>query len=236
MALVNELDSIDGLDPVIQKEYVKDEASGKYRLDHDQKDSIENMRRARDNEKSEHAKTKTKLQESSTKLESLSTEIEELKEKGTSPEDKRELARLQKEHAKEKDRLTKQNDGLKTSLTQVLADDRARAISSDLTDSPDILYPHLRSRFRVEIGDDGKPEVQVLDKKGEPSSMTFDELKKEFSEDKRFEKVVKGSSGAGGGGRQTSKSPSGKESGYDPKATPAEKAAWLRDNKRVRTE
>ncbi len=77
-------------------------------------------------------------------------------------------------------------------------DDVSSAVARDLSDSPDVLTPHIKSRLMVEM-EGGKAKTRIKDAEGNPSALTLDELKNEFRSNASFAAVIKGSEGSGSG-------------------------------------
>jgi seryl-tRNA synthetase len=67
----------------------------------------------------------------------------------------------------------------------------------------EIIQPHIERRLYGEIKD-GQALTKVYSEDGKVSALTIDDLAKEFSENKKFEKVMRGSSASGGGGTSES--------------------------------
>lgn len=65
--------------------------------------------------------------------------------------------------------------------------------------APRIVIPMISSRLKAEFVD-GVPVMRVLDKNGQLSAMTLDDLKKEYKTDPELAEVLVGSKGSGGGG------------------------------------
>lgn len=230
MTLKTVVDSIDGLDPAVAKEYTKGD-DGKFYLDHEDKAAIDAMRRARDNEKTEHSATKEKLRTTSTQIETLTDQIADLKAGKQSPEDKAEIKRLAKELGTLKEASTAETQRLRSDITRMTADETAKSLSKDLTDNGDLLYPHIRQRLSVKFDEAGS-QLVVLDKDGKESTQKVEDLRAEFAKDSRFANVIKGSKGSGGGGRASGGGGSGGGgAAYPNQGTTAEKAAWLKANR-----
>lgn len=232
MTLKNTLDTLDGIPADVAKEYIKGD-DGKFHLDHEDRESVSNMSRARDNEKTQHAATKGKLREAQEKAEALETQIEELRTKGMTKDTAAEVERLTKLHTKELAKVTEQATKLKSGIEKSMLESTAKTLSKDLTGSDEILAPHVQKRLSVSFDKD-VPEVIVLDPDGQPSSKTVAELRKEFSENKSFAGFIKGSQGSGGDRTSSTRVP-GKTGagGFDPNASPAERAAWHKSQGKV---
>lgn len=88
-------------------------------------------------------------------------------------------------------------------VNRLLVDNVASSVARELAvpGSDGLLLPHIQSRLRVDVRD-GKRTTVVVDAKGQPSALTLDDLKKEFSGNAAFAPVIAGSkaSGSGAGG------------------------------------
>lgn len=71
-------------------------------------------------------------------------------------------------------------------------------LASDWFKSAKLGIPHLRDRISVELDDELKPVVRVLDNDGRPSSSTLDELKNELLTDRDLAPILKITSASGG--------------------------------------
>ena len=76
----------------------------------------------------------------------------------------------------------------------------ARKLASEIFKSEfsELVMPHITSRLTTEMKD-GKAIVRVLDKAGQPSALSVDDLKKEFENDAKYAPLVVGSRADGGG-------------------------------------
>lgn len=74
----------------------------------------------------------------------------------------------------------------------------ARDVSS-LFLAPEAMIPLVRQRLKTEIKD-GVAITRVLDKNGQPSAMSLEDLKNEYKADTSLAPVLVGSQGSGGGG------------------------------------
>ena len=99
--------------------------------------------------------------------------------------------------AKREAELTALNDSMSGSLKTMLVDNVAQAMASEISVSPTLMMPHIKSRLSVEV-QDGKHITRVLDAAGKPSAATIDDLKKEFIGNEAFSAVIIGSKATGG--------------------------------------
>ncbi|WP_345198572.1 hypothetical protein [Kistimonas scapharcae] len=82
------------------------------------------------------------------------------------------------------------------SLKTMLVDNVAQAMAAEISVSPGIMMPHIKSRLSVEV-QDGRHITRVLDAEGKPSAATIDDLKKEFVSNQAFAPVIIGSKASG---------------------------------------
>jgi len=102
---------------------------------------------------------------------------------------------------------------VQTALESQMVESVAKTLAADLAgDNHAIIYPHIKSRLRMEIGEDGTPKTRVLDTTGAVSADSVDDLKNFFFTNDAFAPIVVGSkasgsgaSGKGGGGGATKK-------------------------------
>lgn len=191
--------AFDALHEELKKMY-KLSDDGKYRLQLED-DDAEPLRRAKDHEVGLRQIAERDLATAKQELATANTTIETLK--ADAGKDKNQLReQLQQEYADRERKLkedhAKETDNLKATVKKVYVDDVAFKIASDITDVPDLLIPLIEKRLQVEIID-GKPVTRVLKENGEASTMTPDELKTEYSQNKKFERIIRGSNASGGG-------------------------------------
>lgn len=236
MALKSVLDKLDGLPADVSKEYKKGE-DGKFHLDVEDFDAHpsalklkEGFKTAKDHEKNARQAAETKLKEIQTTLDTLTEERDGLL-KGAIPKgdvDKLENSYKTKLATREKE-LTGQIEGLSAQLNEMLVDNVAHSMASEISTAPKVILPHIKGRLKVEKGEDGKFVTKVLDGEGKPSASTLDDLKKEMIANKDFAAIVIGSkaSGGGAGGGQGGGGASGSKLDYS-KASPKEIAADIK--------
>lgn len=100
-----------------------------------------------------------------------------------------------------------------SAISRATVDVAAQAIASALDPDGDatVLMPHVLARLAVEeVG--GEYKAIVLDKAGQKSTATLDDLKAEFAANPKFGRVVIGSRASGG---STDGRPAGSNSGND---------------------
>lgn len=85
------------------------------------------------------------------------------------------------------------------SLRKLLVQNKAQELAGRLATDPELLLPFIERRLDANFGDNGEPSTLVLDTDGKPSALSLVELEKEVLADKRFSRILKGSSASGGG-------------------------------------
>lgn len=192
-------DNLEGLSDELKSLYTQ-KADGKFHLSLED-DDAEPLRRAKDHEVGLRQIAERDLATRTAELASAQGVINQLqtdagKDKSTLRE------QLQAEYAAKETKLkedhAKETEALTATVKKVYVDDVAFKIANDITDVPDLLLPLIEKRLQVEIID-GKPVTRVLAEDGGASTMTPDELKTEYSQNKKFERIIKGSSASGGG-------------------------------------
>lgn len=98
-------------------------------------------------------------------------------------------------------------------------------------DKADVLLPHIQARLQADLtGTD--PVTRVLDKDGKLSAMTFDQLEKEFVDNKNFSTIIiasKASGGATSGGERTRPAAVPKDKKFG-ELSPTERQTWAKDD------
>lgn len=171
------------------------------------------LKRAKDYEKNNAVKAKNRIKELETEVGDLQNQLTELQ---TNTPDKKALdASWQQKYDKLLKEKTDAESNLTTEINRILVDDQALSLAKDLSDTPEVLLPHIKSRLSTEL-EGGKAKLRIKDAEGNPSALTVDELKTEFSSNKNFANVLRGSEGSGsgaqggqgkGGGKQTPAKP-----------------------------
>lgn len=210
------------------------EVDGEFVLDVEGDEDTGALKRAKEHEKLRRKEAEQKARELQEQIDELNESLEEIKEsggkkkEGDDPLDKKWQAKLQKRESE----LNGQIEKLQTEIQRITVDTLAENMAKELSDSPNLLVPHIKSRLTMEMVD-GKATVKVKDPDGELSASTLDELKAEFESSEDFASVIRGSQGSGsgasggkGGGGE------GKPSKPDfTKASPKEIADYLKANK-----
>lgn len=81
-----------------------------------------------------------------------------------------------------------------------LIDNEVNRMANEISTSPTLISPHIRSRLDVDLTGD-EPKLIVLDDKGQRSALTIDELQKSFIDNKDFGAIIKVTSANGGANR-----------------------------------
>lgn len=184
-------------------------------LDAEPDDDVSELLRARDREKADAAEAKRLLAElQAEKDERLRLERDGLLDDATKSKD---IDKLQKIWTEERDQREAAHTAKLTQrekqLQKLLVDDRAEAISKELSPNAwEVLLPHIKMRLAADLDSDS-PAVKVLTIDGQPSTLNVEELKKEFLSKPAFASILggvnsSGSGATGNGGGGASKKPS----------------------------
>lgn len=184
--------------------YVKDEASGKYKLDVDPADvpDVEGLRRKNQELLDEKKEEKRKREEAERERAKKDGDIESLEKSWqTRLETETGALRTEKDAAQRQlERLT-----VGRAATEIAAE---LAVVTNGVSSAKALLPHVERRLSMETTAEGEIKVRVLDASGKPSAMTIEQLKDEFKNDPVFAPLIQATK-AGGGGGDGNKSKSG---------------------------
>lgn len=232
MALKAIIESLDGLPADVAKEY-KEGDDGKFHLDIDGLEDhpgVGALKRAKDHEKQGRHKAQGKVAELEGQIQELQNKLEDLGDTGKADEQTR--TKLQRQIDTLTKQLTDETGALNGEINTLLVDNVALAIAQDLSDTPDLLIPHIKARLIAEKDESGKRVTKVKGADGEVSAATIDEFKKELSGRKEWAAVLRGSKGTGSGapGSGQGGGGSGKKLDYS-KASPAEIAADIKSRK-----
>lgn len=191
----------------LQSLYKKSGDSYVLELEDDEEDRF----RAKHGEAEKHRKAaEEKANELSTQMKELQTKLEELERGGHKKTG--DVEALEKSYQKKMDDLKseheKQLNGVQNHLQEILVNGVANQIAAELSESPEVLLPHIRSRLAADLEGE-KPSTKVLDKDGKPSASTLDELKSEFINNQAFAGVIMASKGSGSGANRNNKGGSG---------------------------
>lgn len=230
MALKAILDSLEGLPADVAKEY-KENDDGKFVLDVEGLEDTGALKRAKDHEKKRRQAAEGKTAELESKLADLEEQLAALDDPGKNKVDDKQRVKLEQRIKELEGQLTTKEQSLLGEINRLTSEATATKLAADLTDSPNLLLPHIRSRLVTEI-EDGKAVVKVRDADGDVGSMTIEDLRKEFTSNKEYAPILRGSQGSGsgapgGGGKGGGQ---GKPLDYS-KATPAEVVADIKAKK-----
>jgi hypothetical protein len=174
----------------IQAEYVEDGDS--YKLDVEGLEDTGALRRAKDRESQGRKDAEAALREAQEELERIN---------GDDARKKGDIATLEKSWQKKLDDQKADYEGkvakLTSHTTKSLVDNVALSVATKISNSPQLLIPHIRARLQANFDGD-EPVTVVLGKDGKPSTMTVDELSAEFVANKDFSAIIVGSKASGG--------------------------------------
>lgn len=244
MALKAKLEKVEGLPADVAKEYKKVNEGGKevyvldvegaYLADEPIEQVREKLTTAKNHEKEARQRVEAELKEFKTTRDTLEKELNDLRKGAIPKADAEALEKSYKEQlARREKELLGEIQGLNKSIESFAIDAKVTEIANAISDSPDLLIPHIRGRLKLEKGADGTFTTRILDREGKPTALGISELQKEVSEDPKFKPIIRGSK-ASGGGASGGKSGSGASGDYDPtkfnpgKATPQEWARHLK--------
>lgn len=198
--IVAALSEVTGIPADVVATLYEQKTDGKFHLTIED-DDAEPLRRAKDHEVGLRQIAERDLATRTTELETANATIAQLNtDAGKDKQTLRES--LQAEYADKEKKLVekhaKEKEALEGTVKKVYVNDVAHRIATELTDVPDLLLPLLERRLQVEIVD-GQPVTRVLAADGKPSTMTPDELKAEYFQDKKFERIIRGNNASGGG-------------------------------------
>jgi len=170
----------------LKSEYV--EKNGDYILDLEDDGALE---RAKEHEKELRKAAEAKAKELENKLAELSDagarsrgDIEALDKSWGE-----KLAAREKELT---EKLSKRDSHLKGTLVDAVA----QQIASKISTAPSLLMPHIKSRLVADLDGD-TPSTKVLDKNGQLSALTIEELQNEFVTNPDFGAIIIGSKASG---------------------------------------
>jgi hypothetical protein len=243
MALNYRIESIEGMPADVAREYKEIEDNGKkvFVLDLEgayvSDEPVDALKRAKDHEKSARQSVEKKLKDIELARERLQEEINEMR-KGNIP--KGDVEALERSWKEKNEKLvteyTAQISARDKTLQSLLVDSVATRMAGEISISPDLILPHVKSRLTTELVD-GQFVTRVLDKEGKPSALSIDELQKDITADKRFAPIIKGSKASGGGASGASSGSSASppvpvDKKFDwNKSSPAQIAAQLKARK-----
>lgn len=197
MALKAIIENLDEVQKEFQGLYVKDETSGVFKLDLEQDPNagkeLNDLRQERERLKAQA----DRLLEEKKKEQEKTRQAEE--ERARRDKDVESLERTWKErHQKEITEAQQRQNVLLGALESQMVNGVALRIATEISDSPDLILPHVQSRLRAsEI--DGRWVTRVVDVAGNATAMSVEELTEQIKSEKRFAPLVRGTKAAGGG-------------------------------------
>lgn len=226
MALKSIIDksTYNGLSDELKKEYKAD--GDDYVLDITELDKHPQagaLKRAKDRVSQERDELKTEFNEfkkqQETARKQYEADLRALREgKGDNADDIAKVrAEYEKKLGKQRNEYEQKVQGLNTDLQNVMIGDKAQALAESWSKTPSLMKSHIASRLTTERNTEGRLELRVLDKDGQPSAMSLEDLKSEFTSNKEFAPVMKvnGASGTPGRGERNSGSAHHKPNGGD---------------------
>lgn len=211
----------DALDDAGKAFYVED-GKGGYRIDVDDSEVAEEMRRGRDREKLRADDAERKAQDLETRLSAL--EGDDARKRGDIATIERSWqTKLDAQKADSEKTIT----GLKSKLENVMIDSAVDAMAHEIFVKPGRDARLIRDRVYIDYDGD-TPIVRVRDKEGKASALTLDDLKRETLDNKDYADILVGSkaTGSGGAGGNQGGGAAKQPSEY----TEAERVALYRDN------
>lgn len=170
----------------LKKEYKAEGDS--FILDFDGDDTSE-LVRAKDREKQ-------LKKEALSKYEALKAEYEEFK--ASSSATNSDLKTLQKSWDEKLAKKDSEIAGYKNTYANMVIENTASQLASEISTAPKLLMPHIKSRFNVDFDESGSPVTTILDASGKPSALTLDELKTEIVANKDFSAIIVSNKSSGG--------------------------------------
>lgn len=183
----------DALDPLIQAEYKGDGAG--YVLDTDvQNEDTTALKNANERNKEELRRMREEQAERDRATEERIRA--ELRTSGNTEELER---RLTAEREQLRTELTAQTERRTQQLSRILVQDRAAALARELSGAAwPVMLPHIQSRLVADLDSD-TPACKVVAADGQPSTLSIEDLKKEFLNNPAFASIIVGIDSSGGG-------------------------------------
>lgn len=177
------------------------ESGGSYTLDVERDDDNQALKNAKDREKQRADEAETNLNELRSELRTLKETIADKERQGSAKKgnvEEVEKAWETKFNTKVAE-LTEQLGARDKSLENILVNGRAEAIAAELFgDNAEIAVLNIKQRLKADLSG-ANPVTKVLDKDGNLSAATIDELKKEYLDNPRYASIVVASRASGGG-------------------------------------
>ncbi|OOR86642.1 hypothetical protein B0181_11630 [Moraxella caviae] len=229
--ILNE-ESFNALDEVHQAFYTKQD-DGNYQLAVNGLPDTKGLKAKHDELLGETKAEREKRRELEAKL----AELEAQKEKEAEEIAKKagDIATLEKSYqdkmAKSESDWQAKYDAAQKQIYDLTVGAKANELANELAikGSADVLLPHIQNRLTLETDGDSQ-KLRVLDKQGNISALTIDDLKQEFRANDAFKPIISGgfASGSGAVGGGTAKN--GVPVKYSDCKTDDEKLAWLKAN------
>jgi len=186
----------DELSEDIKKLY--NEKGDLFQLDTDVKtqDDTGELRRANVRLKQERDELKGKVLDNERQSVDSSRDIEKIIENKT-----KVIGDLKTSYESKLEELQKQLQGREGSMINSVVDRTVTEMAHTLSKtSPSILIPHIKSRLKGSMNENGDVDITVLDKSGKPDVLSnLESLKKEFLANKEFNPILVVSGASGGG-------------------------------------
>lgn len=216
----------ESLPEVIQNEYT--EKDGSYVLDVSGIEDTGALKRAKEHEKTARKEAEKRARLAENKVLEFQDEasrkagdVEALEKSWQGKLETREAELLAKLEAKDK------------YIGQQLVDNVALQIATEISKSPSLILPHIKSRLTADL-DSENPVTKVLDANNQLSALTIDELKQEFIANKDFAPIIIGSKASGSGTSSDAPSASLPTSNMDlSKMSPKDLAAHMKAKKQL---
>lgn len=212
----------------LKTEYIED--GDGFRLDIDGDEDTGALKRAKDREAQLRRDAEAKLREAQEQLDALGND--DARKKG-------DIQTLEKSWQKKLDDSKAEYEsklGKLTSHTKTqLVDNVAQQIASKISNAPALLLPHIKARLAADFEGDA-PVTRILDKDGNPSAMTVEELSAEFVANKDFSAIITASKASGGAGKPSNSNGGGAPNQFDKPAdlasmNPAQLAEHIKASK-----
>lgn len=199
----------------------------------DGEEDIGALKRAKQHEKTQRQAAEQKARE-------LQAQIDELQEQIDSGDKSAETARLQRQLETANRKLTETTKQLGETETQWKArfekkfvDSAAMDLARDLSDTPGLILPHIRSRLVMDF-DGEEPTLRVKGEDGQVSDLSLEAFKKSINDNVDYAPALRGSGASGGGADPSKKGPGAQGTkGQKPDfltASAKEIAAWVEQN------
>lgn len=181
----------------IQTEYTED--GDNYKLDVAGLEDTGALRRAKEREAQQRRDAEKALKDAQDELDRIN---------GDDARKKGDIATLEKAWQKKLDDATtaanQKIEGLTKHIKESLVDNVALQIANEISTSPSLILPHIKSRLTADFDGD-TPKTVILDANGAPSTLDLKGLKDEFVANKDFSAIIKAGSGNGGGATKNPK-------------------------------